>query len=212
MSVEGPNVPCSVISTFTPIRTTRAGMHTGRVEAGQMRWVPSVAHRLPPRPAGPGAKRREWTPQASRWPCISRCPSGIRTRPTPLIVGGRDDVVLDLNRKAQQPLHCQNRLAIVPSAIHLFGEPGALQAVANRPRLVHHAPDIRCVVAGGAAAHRSRSMTCSSDVCGKSSYHSPTEEKSSGVCRQITSSASRRRLPIESGGPTRTASTMWAAL
>jgi len=48
---------------------------------------------------------------------------------TLLIVGGCDDVVLDLNRRAQQRLRCENRLEIVPGATHLFEEPGALPAV-----------------------------------------------------------------------------------
>jgi putative phosphoribosyl transferase len=51
------------------------------------------------------------------------------TSPTLLIVGGRDQVVLDLNRRAQQLLEYENRLAIVPGATHLFEEPGALQTV-----------------------------------------------------------------------------------
>jgi putative phosphoribosyl transferase len=54
--------------------------------------------------------------------------------PTLLIVGGRDDVVLELNRQAQQRLRCENRLAIVPGATHLFEEPGALQTVTRLAR------------------------------------------------------------------------------
>jgi putative phosphoribosyl transferase len=50
---------------------------------------------------------------------------------TLLIVGGHDQVVLDLNRAAQRQLHCENRLAVVPGATHLFEEPGALEQVAN---------------------------------------------------------------------------------
>ena len=49
--------------------------------------------------------------------------------PTLLIVGGRDDVVLELNRQAQARLRCESHLAIVPGATHLFEEPGALEAV-----------------------------------------------------------------------------------
>ncbi|MGB8649712.1 MAG: phosphoribosyltransferase family protein [Mycobacteriales bacterium] len=51
--------------------------------------------------------------------------------PTLLLVGGRDDVVLELNREAQARLHCENRLVVVPGATHLFEEPGALQSVAE---------------------------------------------------------------------------------
>jgi len=54
--------------------------------------------------------------------------------PTLLIVGGRDQVVIDLNRQAQQLLRCENRLAIVPGATHLFEEPGALQTVTRLAR------------------------------------------------------------------------------
>ena len=51
--------------------------------------------------------------------------------PTLLIVGGRDDTVLELNRAAQKELTCTNRLMVVPGAGHLFEEPGTLDAVAE---------------------------------------------------------------------------------
>jgi putative phosphoribosyl transferase len=51
--------------------------------------------------------------------------------PTLLIVGGRDDVVLELNREAKARLSGPSELAIVPGATHLFEEPGALEAVAG---------------------------------------------------------------------------------
>ncbi len=51
--------------------------------------------------------------------------------PTLLIVGGDDYTVLDLNRAAQRQLHCENELAVVPGATHLFEEPGALEEVAR---------------------------------------------------------------------------------
>lgn len=50
--------------------------------------------------------------------------------PTLLIVGGNDDVVLELNRTALARLHCEKRLSIIPGATHLFEEPGALEEVA----------------------------------------------------------------------------------
>lgn len=50
--------------------------------------------------------------------------------PTRLIVGGNDDIVIDLNRRAQRQLACENDLKIVPGAGHLFEEPGALEEVA----------------------------------------------------------------------------------
>ena len=51
--------------------------------------------------------------------------------PTLLLVGGRDDVVLELNRSAQKELTCASRLVVVPGAGHLFEEPGTLDAVAE---------------------------------------------------------------------------------
>jgi predicted phosphoribosyltransferase/pimeloyl-ACP methyl ester carboxylesterase len=51
--------------------------------------------------------------------------------PTLLIVGGRDPVVLDLNRRALASLQCRHRLSVVPGATHLFEESGALQSVAE---------------------------------------------------------------------------------
>lgn len=51
--------------------------------------------------------------------------------PTLLIVGGRDDVVLRLNREAQRQLTAATTsLEIVPGATHLFEERGALEQVA----------------------------------------------------------------------------------
>ncbi|MFE0702348.1 phosphoribosyltransferase family protein [Streptomyces sp. NPDC058872] len=51
--------------------------------------------------------------------------------PTLLVVGGADVLVLDLNRKARALLRCENRLAVVEGAGHLFEEPGALEEVAE---------------------------------------------------------------------------------
>ncbi|MFE0338088.1 phosphoribosyltransferase, partial [Streptomyces sp. NPDC058955] len=51
--------------------------------------------------------------------------------PTLLIVGGSDDLVLDLNRRAEALLRCESRLEVVPGAGHLFEEPGALEQVAE---------------------------------------------------------------------------------
>ncbi|MFC9930588.1 phosphoribosyltransferase family protein [Streptomyces sp. NPDC127190] len=56
------------------------------------------------------------------------------TAPTLLIVGGRDELVLDLNREAQARLRCENRLAVVPGATHLFEEPGTLEQAAGLAR------------------------------------------------------------------------------
>ena len=55
--------------------------------------------------------------------------------PTLLVVGGDDDVVLDLNRRARAQLHrCESRLTVIPGATHLFEEPGTLQAAAEAAR------------------------------------------------------------------------------
>ena len=54
--------------------------------------------------------------------------------PTLLIVGGHDEVVLQLNRQAAAQLHCEHRVVVVPTAAHLFEEPGALLAAAELAR------------------------------------------------------------------------------
>jgi dienelactone hydrolase len=54
--------------------------------------------------------------------------------PTLLIVGGRDDVVLQMNRQAQASIPADCRLEVVPGATHLFEEPGALERVAELAR------------------------------------------------------------------------------
>jgi len=51
--------------------------------------------------------------------------------PTLLIVGGNDDVVIELNEQALRPLRCPKQLVIVPGAAHLFEEPGTLEEVAR---------------------------------------------------------------------------------
>ena len=51
--------------------------------------------------------------------------------PTLLIVGGNDDVVIELNQLALEKMHCEKQLIIVPGATHLFEEPGALDQVAQ---------------------------------------------------------------------------------
>ena len=50
--------------------------------------------------------------------------------PTLLIVGGRDDVVLELNRRAQATMPGECEITVVPGATHLFEEPGTLEQVA----------------------------------------------------------------------------------
>ncbi|MEQ6341687.1 MAG: dienelactone hydrolase family protein [Gammaproteobacteria bacterium] len=52
--------------------------------------------------------------------------------PTLLLVGGFDDVVIELNQQAYAYLDCQKELVIVPGATHLFEEPGTLEEVAHQ--------------------------------------------------------------------------------
>jgi dienelactone hydrolase len=54
--------------------------------------------------------------------------------PTLLLVGERDEVVIDLNRQARAQMSAEVQLMIVPRATHLFEEPGALEEVAERAR------------------------------------------------------------------------------
>lgn len=56
------------------------------------------------------------------------------TAPTLLIVGGHDEVVLELNRRAQAAIPGQCELTVVPGATHLFEEPGTLEKVAELAR------------------------------------------------------------------------------
>src|SRR6058998_2928590 len=51
--------------------------------------------------------------------------------PTLLIVGGNDDVVIELNEAARDQMRCEVKLEIVPGATHLFEEPGTLEKVAQ---------------------------------------------------------------------------------
>ena len=69
--------------------------------------------------------------------------------PTLLIVGGWDEVVIELNREAQAALRCPNALEVVPGATHLFEEPGKLEEVARLAQrwFVEH-------VGGGPVPHR----------------------------------------------------------
>lgn len=71
------------------------------------------------------------------------------TAPTLLIVGERDDHVIDLNREAADLMKAPHEITIVPNATHLFEEPGALDEVAHlacrwfdhhlAPHALHHA-------------------------------------------------------------------------
>ena len=52
------------------------------------------------------------------------------TAPTLLIVGGNDEIVIELNIEAYNNLQCDKKLEIVEGATHLFEEPGTLEQVA----------------------------------------------------------------------------------
>jgi pimeloyl-ACP methyl ester carboxylesterase len=51
--------------------------------------------------------------------------------PTLLVVGGRDELVLELNEQALSRMHALGRLVVIPGASHLFEEPGTLEDVAR---------------------------------------------------------------------------------
>jgi putative phosphoribosyl transferase len=51
--------------------------------------------------------------------------------PTLLIVGGNDDIVIELNETARDQMRSEVELEIIPGATHLFEEPGALEQVAK---------------------------------------------------------------------------------
>jgi putative phosphoribosyl transferase len=51
--------------------------------------------------------------------------------PTLLIVGGDDDIVIELNEQARDRMRCEVKLEIIPGATHLFEESGALEKVAQ---------------------------------------------------------------------------------
>ena len=52
--------------------------------------------------------------------------------PTLLLVGGWDDIVIDLNQAAYDVMHCKKEISIIPGATHLFEEPGTLEEVARQ--------------------------------------------------------------------------------
>jgi dienelactone hydrolase len=57
---------------------------------------------------------------------LSRVPA-----PVLLIVGGLDQFVIELNRKAAELIRVDKKVTIVPGATHLFEEPGSLEEVAR---------------------------------------------------------------------------------
>lgn len=55
--------------------------------------------------------------------------------PTLLIVGGYDEVVIQMNKEAMSKLNCIKKMEIVPGATHLFEEPGTLNEVARLAKI-----------------------------------------------------------------------------
>ena len=64
-------------------------------------------------------------------PDLAEAALDLVTVPTLLVVGGRDDVVIELNERAFARLKEPKQLKIVPGATHLFEEPGALEQVSR---------------------------------------------------------------------------------
>ena len=64
-------------------------------------------------------------------PDLAEAALDLVTAPTLLVVGGRDDVVIELNERAFARLKAPKQLKIVPGATHLFEEPGAMEQVSR---------------------------------------------------------------------------------
>jgi len=79
-----------------------------------------------------GADARAVVSRGGRPDLASRVALGNVTAPTLLLVGGFDDIVIDLNQQAYAQLHCEKELVIIPGATHLFEEPGTLEEVARQ--------------------------------------------------------------------------------
>lgn len=62
-------------------------------------------------------------------PDLAASALGRVAAPTLLIVGERDEPVIQMNRDAMKEMTAEVRLEIVPGATHLFEEPGALEEV-----------------------------------------------------------------------------------
>ena len=80
--------------------------------------------------AEPGSPVRAVVSRGGRPDLARRRLEAVRA-PTLLIVGGRDEAVLEMNREAARHLSIEHHIEVVPGATHLFEEPGALEAVAD---------------------------------------------------------------------------------
>jgi len=79
-----------------------------------------------------GADAKAVVSRGGRPDLASREALATVTAPTLLLVGGFDDVVIDLNQQAYDQLRCEKELVIVPGATHLFDESGTLEEVARQ--------------------------------------------------------------------------------
>jgi putative phosphoribosyl transferase len=68
-------------------------------------------------------------------PDLARAVLRSVTAPTLLIVGGNDELVLELNREALDLLTCTRELSVIAGATHLFPEPGTLEEAARQARV-----------------------------------------------------------------------------
>lgn len=78
--------------------------------------------------------------------------------PTLLLVGERDELVIELNERARARMTADVTLEVIPRATHLFEEPGTLEEVAARARdwfLIH----LSALTPSGRARHAGRSPT-----------------------------------------------------
>jgi putative phosphoribosyl transferase len=80
--------------------------------------------------ATPGAKIGAVVSRGGRPDLAEGALAGVRC-PTLLIVGGSDEMVLELNRRAYAQLQGTKQLVVIPGATHLFEEPGDLEEVAR---------------------------------------------------------------------------------
>jgi dienelactone hydrolase len=80
--------------------------------------------------AGPGARVAAVVSRGGRPDLAIPRLAEVRA-PTLMIVGALDGMVLRMNREAQKYLRCENHLAVVPGASHLFEEPGTLERAAG---------------------------------------------------------------------------------
>ena len=122
--------PTSSISHRSPAdwSMSRAGWPDNRYRAPVGYTVPAPVWRGPAAAAHPGVKVAAVVSRAGRFDLGRIAARGARS--DLLIVGGRDQMVLKLNRQAQAAIPAGCEVAVVPGATHLFQEPGTLEQVA----------------------------------------------------------------------------------